>query len=414
MSVIALYSDFETGARAVQALVDAGFERNNISIVANDADQRYSSTLNTTETDDGDVKAGQGAGFGAIVGGLIGLGVALIPGIGPVLAAGPLAAAVMAGVGAVAGAATGGIAASLIDLGVPEEDASLYAEGIKRGGALVTIDVDSEEYAGRAESILNRYNPVNINERGQIDAISPTAADMTRQSTANTQPIQNTVNSAEPRTINAGDQQRLQVVEENVQVGKREVQDGTVRVHTRVTERPVEEKVQLHDEKVVVDRRPVDRAATAADLNTFEEATIEMTERHEEPVVSKTAHVVEEVVVGKQAQDHTETVRETVRRKDVDVEGGQQTGRTYADYETRFRNHYTTNFGNVSGATWDTYSPAYQYGYQLANDPNYRDYTWDRVEADARRDWESSNPNSWDKFKNSVRGAWDEVRGRNY
>jgi len=412
MSVIALYNDFETGARAVQALVDAGFDRKNISIVANDPDQRYSSTIKTTTADDGDVKAGEGAGFGAIVGGLIGLGVALIPGIGPVLAAGPLAAAVMAGVGAVAGAATGGIAASLIDLGVPEEDAALYAEGIKKGGALVTVDVDSEEYAGRAESILNRYSPVNINERGEIDAISPTTADMTRQSTASTQPIQNTVNTAAPRTANAGDQQKLQVVEENVQVGKRAVQDGTVRVHTRVTERPVEEKVQLHDEKVVVDRHPVDRAATAADLNTFQEGTIEVTESHEEPVVSKSARVVEEVTVGKEAQDRTETVRETVRRKDVEVEGAPQTS-GWADYETRFRNNYNTNYAST-GATWDTYSPAYRYGYQLANDPNYRDYTWDRVEANARRDWETGHPNSWDQFKNAVRNAWDEVRGKSY
>ncbi len=119
-SVIALYPNFDAASRAVDALVDAGFDRKNISIVANDADQRYSSQLQETTAEDNDVKPGQGAGFGAVVGGLIGLGVALIPGIGPVLAAGPLAAAVMAGVGVVAGAATGGIAAGLIHIGVPE------------------------------------------------------------------------------------------------------------------------------------------------------------------------------------------------------------------------------------------------------------------------------------------------------
>jgi len=418
MSVIALYNDFEQGARAVEGLVDAGFDRKNISIVANDADNRYSSRLKDVKVDDGDVTAGQGAGFGAVVGGLIGLGVALIPGIGPVLAAGPLAAAVMTGVGVVAGAATGGIAASLIDLGVSEEDATQYVEGIKRGGALVTVGVDSDEYATRAEGILNRYNPVNIHQSGAFDRMGTTAADVQPRSTLSDQPrtsvrdqpIQNKTSASTPRTVNAGEQQKLQVVEENLNVGKREVQGGTVRVSTRVTEHPVEEQVHLHDEKVVVDRHPVDRPATGADLNNFQEATIEVTEKREEPVVSKSARVVEEVVVGKQAQDRTETVRDTVRRKDVDVEGAPQTS-GYADYETRFRNNFNTNYAN-SGGTWETYSPAYQYGYQLANDPHYRDYTWDRLETDAQRQWETTHPNTWQRFKNAIHDAWDEVRGQ--
>ena len=166
-TVIALYDDFETAGRAVEALVDAGFDRKDISLVANDVDERYSKDV-VHLTDDGDVKAGQGAGFGAIVGGLVGLGVALIPGIGPVLAAGPLAAAVMAGVGAVAGAATGGIVAGLVNFGVPEEDAEAYAESIRRGSALVSVNLEQDEHVERAESILNRFNPINVNERGDI------------------------------------------------------------------------------------------------------------------------------------------------------------------------------------------------------------------------------------------------------
>jgi len=405
-SVIALYRNFEDGSRAVEALVDACFDRNKISIVANDVDERYSSTLRSTDVDDGDVKAGQGAGFGAIVGGLVGLGVALIPGIGPVLAAGPLAAAVMAGIGAVAGAATGGIVAALVDLGVPEEEATRYAEGIRRGGAVVTVELDNEAHVSRAESILNNYNPVDIDERGQFDQLSTTSTD-----TTTTQPsMRTTTNQTTAQGANTGDQQKLQVVEENLNVGKREVEGGKVRVHTRVTERPVEENVQLHDERVTVDRRPVDRPASSADLNSFQEGTMEFTEKHEEPVVSKTARVVEEVVVGKEAQDRTETVRDTVRRKDVEVEGASQTG-TYADYEPRFRTNYTTNYANT-GATWDAYSPAYQYGYQLANDPRYRDYEWNRMESDIQRGWESTHPNTWDRFKQAIHDAWDEVRGR--
>jgi len=104
-TVVALYDDFQTARSAVEALVDAGFERSNISLVANDTsgDLARNTTTDVTVVDDDDVSAGEGAGFGAVVGALVGLGVALIPGIGPVLAAGPLAAALMAGIGAASG-----------------------------------------------------------------------------------------------------------------------------------------------------------------------------------------------------------------------------------------------------------------------------------------------------------------------
>src|SRR5215211_4006029 len=103
-TVVALYDDFPTARAVVEDLVEAGFPRDNISLVANDASGEYAGYLNADE----DVTPGEGAGFGAVVGALVGLGVALIPGIGPVLAAGPLAAVVFGGLGAAAGAATGG------------------------------------------------------------------------------------------------------------------------------------------------------------------------------------------------------------------------------------------------------------------------------------------------------------------
>ncbi|HEY1403883.1 MAG TPA: YsnF/AvaK domain-containing protein, partial [Pyrinomonadaceae bacterium] len=102
-------------------------------------------------------------------------------------------------------------------------------------------------------------------------------------------------------------------------VGKREVERGGVRVESRVEERPVTEEVHLREERVHVERRPVDRPVTNAD-EAFREGTLEVTERAEEAVVAKTAHVVEEVVVGKQVEEHTETVHDTLRRTDVDVQ----------------------------------------------------------------------------------------------
>jgi uncharacterized protein (TIGR02271 family) len=114
---------------------------------------------------------------------------------------------------------------------------------------------------------------------------------------------------------------RIPVVEEQLKVGKREVQRGGVRIYARTRERPVEETVTLREERARVERRPVNRAATGEELGSaFEERSIELSETAEEPVVSKTARVVEEVDVGKEVSSRTETIKDTVRRRDVEVE----------------------------------------------------------------------------------------------
>jgi uncharacterized protein (TIGR02271 family) len=116
------------------------------------------------------------------------------------------------------------------------------------------------------------------------------------------------------------DRTSIPVIEEDLRVGKREINTGRVRVVSRISERPVEETVNLHEEHAHIERHPVDRPATAAELNNFKAASIEIQETAEEVVVEKTARVVEEVSVGKQSSDHQETVRDTVRRTDIDVQ----------------------------------------------------------------------------------------------
>ena len=126
--------------------------------------------------------------------------------------------------------------------------------------------------------------------------------------------------SAAVGTRNAESEVTLPVVEEEIKVGKRTIERGGVRVHTRMTERPVEESITLRDETVHVDRRPVNRAVSEADRAAVRGGVIEVTETDEEAVVSKQARVVEEVIVGKQVTEHEETIRATVRRTDVEVE----------------------------------------------------------------------------------------------
>jgi uncharacterized protein (TIGR02271 family) len=112
----------------------------------------------------------------------------------------------------------------------------------------------------------------------------------------------------------------IPVIEEQLQVGKREVESGGARIRSRIVEKPVEANIRLREEHVVVNRRPVNRAATDADLANLKRGDIELTESAEVPVVAKEARVVEEVVVGKNVTEHQETVRDTVKRTDVEVE----------------------------------------------------------------------------------------------
>ncbi|HEX8335328.1 MAG TPA: YsnF/AvaK domain-containing protein, partial [Pyrinomonadaceae bacterium] len=179
--------------------------------------------------------------------------------------------------------------------GDDDEYASHYTEAVGRGGTVVTVDCESDEAADRAEAVLNRFGG-EVNEQ---DAGHRQAAHM------------GTDNVETSRA--EGGEARIPVIEEELRVGKREVEGGGVRVRTRVVERPVEEAVRLREERVNVERRPVNRPVSEADLSAFREGTFELHERSEEAVVDKTARVVEEVAINKDVTERTETVRDTVR-----------------------------------------------------------------------------------------------------
>jgi hypothetical protein len=160
-TVTALYDRYEDADAATRALEEAGIPTSDISIVSNNADNRYDRTHSTHAAED----AGTGAGIGAVVGGigglLTGLGLMAIPGVGPVVAAGWLVAtAVGAAGGAVVGGAAGGLVGSLTSAGVPEREANFYAEGVRRGGTLVAARV-ADAQAPLAREILQRYRWVD-------------------------------------------------------------------------------------------------------------------------------------------------------------------------------------------------------------------------------------------------------------
>jgi hypothetical protein len=167
-TVTGLFDTYAQARDAVEALEASGVPHRDISVVANNADGEHDHLHRAGEAGE---DAGKGAGVGAAVGGLggllAGLGLLAIPGLGPVVAAGWLASTVVgAGVGAVVGGAAGGLVGALTHAGVPEEDAHVYAEGVRRGGTLVSARVaDAEAPAARA--ILTDRRSVDLGARRQ-------------------------------------------------------------------------------------------------------------------------------------------------------------------------------------------------------------------------------------------------------
>jgi uncharacterized protein (TIGR02271 family) len=222
---------------------------------------------------------------------------------------------------------------------MPDEDRYTYAEGLNRGGYLVTVTNVPMGLYEQALDILDDEGAIDIDERAESwrsegwTGYSPSDSsysDRTGTYTAGSGMGTGTTSTGYTDGGMSGsrtgdgldmdrDRESIPVVQEQLRVGKRDVSHGRVRVRSYTVEEPVNEEVNLHNERVVVDRRPVDRALGAAD-GAFKDRTIEAEERSEEPVVDKQARVVEEVSLRKEAEDRAETISDTVRHTEVEVD----------------------------------------------------------------------------------------------
>lgn len=320
------------------------------------------------------------------------------------------------------------------------DDAGMYAEAIRRGSYLVTIDAQSDSQADQAVDILMRFQPVDINNRAEQwrssgwtgyqsgspvyteDEVRNEQAGYQSKTVIATTPAASSEAAAAPVTASAADTAAtggtLPVVEEQLQVGKRLVSRGGVRIYRHVTETPVQETVQLREERVTVERTPVDQPASVADIGAIKQGVTEIRETAEEPVVAKTARVVEEVRVGKEVTERTETISDTVRRADVDVEPlgaaastASMTGTTSTASDDVFRQHWQSAYGS-SGGQYEDYASAYRYGANLAGQKQYQGYRWDELEPQVRSDWEASHQGSpWERTKQAVRYGWEKMTG---
>ena len=223
----------------------------------------------------------------------------------------PLGAVSDTGTSTTSSAVSEGILGRLRRAGVPEDESHVYAEGVRRGGSLVIARL-ADENVDRGLEIMSNYRPVDIDERGSQwrtegwskydESAGPYTGTGLTEAAASMRSTNETAATRTDRTdldtstnltggtdrTRSGDETVIPIVEEQLSVGKREVERGGVRVRSYVVETPVEESVTLRDETVNVERRAVNRPADVT-ADAFRERTIELTETDEEAVVAKTA-----------------------------------------------------------------------------------------------------------------------------
>lgn len=194
--------------------------------------------------------------------------------------------------------------------GSDTDDHETYTRGVSAGGALLAATVPDE----RIEAVASLLEVSGAADVSEDDAPGTATAESSTRSNAAVTSSAGASSGVESQS------EAIPVIEEELQVGKRQVQRGGVRVYSHLVETPVEESVQLHEEHVRVQRTPVNRPVSTTDVDAFKDTTIELTETGEEVVVAKQARVVEEVTIGKEVTERTQTVRDTVRHTEVDVE----------------------------------------------------------------------------------------------
>lgn len=182
--------------------------------------------------------------------------------------------------------------------GADDDEADRYSRVGSASQTIVTVHARTEDEAERAADVLDSCGAIDVDERAS------------RYS-----------NSASDRRVADTDKSAtIQRVEESLNVDKRTEERGGLRVRSRIVERPVEEHVRLREEHINVERQPVNRPLSSDDSQAFQDRDIELTERTEVPIVNKEAWVVEEIRISKDVNQRDETVRDTVRNTEIDVD----------------------------------------------------------------------------------------------
>ena len=198
---------------------------------------------------------------------------------------------------------------------IEPHEAAVYGRTVEQGGVVLTLRT-AETDVPKAMGILNKLiGVVDVQDRalkeGLISSRDVKSAPLKTASAG--------ASAASVLTGAVSREQVLRLAEEQLEVGKRLVREGTTRIRRFITEKPVEAKVTLHEEHANVVRRAISDPFYVKDID-WSDKTIEVTETAEEAVISKSAHIAEEVVLSKTGTDRVETVKDTVRRQQVEVQ----------------------------------------------------------------------------------------------
>lgn len=397
-TVVALYDNFQDANSAVRELVDDGFARDDISLMASDTSGDYGRYLASDEYRNRDLNAdvsaassgaGVGASIGATLGGigglLVGLGALVIPGIGPVVAAGPISAAIAglagAGAGALAGGISGGLIGALVDLGVPEETAQYYGEGVRRGGTLLTVRTD-DNMSARAVTIMNRHQPVDINTR--VSQWRQEGWDGHQQQESHGMDMDKAERDYDREQIpttgaDAGFNPGGHMGSSNMgATGPSAVSQGSA--------------------------YGSDFGQTSSPSGHLDSIARDEDFSNSDVVGRDFSATGGEMPTSNTAWSHTDSMTSGLGGTDF----GRGEFRDYTDYGDAFHSHFNQMYGNTY--PYEQYEPAYLYGYDLAVDPRYTGRSWFDVESEARRYWDEREPGAWERFKDAVQHAWNEVR----
>jgi uncharacterized protein (TIGR02271 family) len=195
---------------------------------------------------------------------------------------------------------------------IEQHEAAVYAKAVESGGVVLAVRAKEEDIP-KAMGILNQHNLVDVKDRAVDEGV------ISKETAAAIDAPAAVAVPANPVVSDLGKNEVIRLAEEHLEVGKRLVEQGTTRIRRFVTEKPVEANVTLHEEHAEVVRRAISDPNYVKDID-WSDTTLEVRETAEEAVVSKSARIAEEVVVGKTGSDHVETVRDTVRRQQVEVE----------------------------------------------------------------------------------------------
>jgi len=216
--------------------------------------------------------------------------------------------------------------------------------------------------------------------------------------------------STEARGRDTGDTS-VQVHEERLDVGKREVELGSVDIRKEVTSEQVSESVDLRRDEVHVSQVDVKDRRAAGDADLFKEGTIRVPVRGEEAVVSKGTYVTGEVVIDKEQTSERQTVSDTVRKERVTVD------ENYKRDRAELERHHTERRGKAGGKTrtFAEAEPNYRMGYETAHDERYTGKKFEDVEPEIRKSYESKatgSGDSWEHLREEIRGGWERARSR--